>query len=182
MIDKIWNIKSKKIKEETIDEISKEHHIPRVISTILLNRGIESEDIAPYLRKSMADIINPMLMLDMDKAVERITNAIQNNEKIAVYGDYDVDGITSTALLYKFLLSLGADVEYYIPDRKGEGYGINIMAVNKLFKQGIKLMITVDCGITAIGEVEFAKLQGMDVIITDHHTCKDRLPTAAAAI
>lgn len=130
----------------------------------------------------MADIINPMLMLDMDKAVERITNAIQSNEKIAVYGDYDVDGITSTALLYKFLLSLGADVEYYIPDRKGEGYGINIMAVNKLFKQGIKLMITVDCGITAIGEVEFAKLQGMDVIITDHHTCKDRLPTAAAAI
>ena len=120
MIDKIWNIKSKKIKEETIDEISKEHHIPRVISTILLNRGIESEDIAPYLRKSMADIINPMLMLDMDKAVERITNAIQSNEKIAVYGDYDVDGITSTALLYKFLLSLGADVEYYIPDRKGE--------------------------------------------------------------
>lgn len=81
MIDKIWNIKSKKIKEETIDEISKEHHIPRVISTILLNRGIESEDIAPYLRKSMADIINPMLMLDMDKAVERITNAIQNNRK-----------------------------------------------------------------------------------------------------
>lgn len=77
---------------------------------------------------------------------------------------------------------MGADVEYYIPDRKGEGYGINIMAVNKLFKQGIKLMITVDCGITAIGEVEFAKLQGMDVIITDHHTCKDRLPTAAAAI
>ena len=182
MIDKIWNIKSKKTKEETIDEISKEHHIPRVISTILLNRGIESKDIAPYLRKSMADIINPMLMLDMDKAVERITNAIQSNEKIAVYGDYDVDGITSTALLYKFLLSLGADVEYYIPDRKGEGYGINIMAVNKLFKQGIKLMITVDCGITAIGEVEFAKLQGMDVIITDHHTCKDRLPTAAAAI
>ena len=182
MIDKIWNIKSKKIKEETIDEISKEHHIPRVISTILLNRGIESKDIAPYLRKSMADIINPMLMLDMDKAVERITNAIQSNEKIAVYGDYDVDGITSTALLYKFLLSLGADVEYYIPDRKGEGYGINIMAVNKLFKQGIKLMITVDCGITAIGEVEFAKLQGMDVIITDHHTCKDRLPTAAEAI
>ena len=108
MIDKIWNIKSKKIK----DEISKEHHIPRVISTILLNRGIESKDIAPYLRKSMADIINPMLMLDMDKAVERITNAIQSNEKIAVYGDYDVDGITSTALLYKFLLSLGADVEY----------------------------------------------------------------------
>jgi single-stranded-DNA-specific exonuclease len=84
--------------------------------------------------------------------------------------------------MYEFLSSLGADVEYYIPDRKGEGYGINIMAVNKLFKKGIKLMITVDCGITAIGEVEFAKLQGMDVIITDHHTCKERLPSAASAI
>lgn len=81
MIDKIWNIKSKKIKEETIDEISKEHHIPRVISTILLNRGIESEDIAPYLRKSMADIINPMLMLDMDKAVERITKRNSKQRK-----------------------------------------------------------------------------------------------------
>ncbi len=182
MIDKIWKFRNKKLRDETINEVSQEYHIPRVISTILLNRGIESDDISSFLKKSMSDIVNPMLMLDMDKAVERINAAVKNKEKIAVYGDYDVDGITSTALLYEFLSSMDADVEYYIPDRKGEGYGINIMAVNKLFKQGIKLMITVDCGITAIGEVEFAKLQGMDVIITDHHTCKDRLPTAAAAI
>ncbi|MBQ8301448.1 MAG: single-stranded-DNA-specific exonuclease RecJ [Clostridia bacterium] len=182
MIDKIWKFKNKKLREEDIKNISQEYHISPVIATVLLNRGIEKDDIPSYLKKSMSDVVNPKLMLDMDKAVERINKAIENKEKIAVYGDYDVDGITSTALLYEFLSSIGADVEYYIPDRKGEGYGINIMAVNKLFKQGIKLLITVDCGITAVGEVEFAKLQGMDVIITDHHTCKDRLPTAAAAI
>ncbi len=182
MIDKIWNFKNKKLSDDVINRISQEYRIPRVISTIILNRGIDEENIPAFLKKSMADIVNPKLMLDMDKAVNRINTAIKNKEKIAVYGDYDVDGITSTALLYEFLLSLGADIQYYIPDRKGEGYGINIMAVNKLFKQGIKLLITVDCGITAIGEVEFAKLQGLDVIITDHHTCKDRLPSAAAAI
>lgn len=182
MIDKIWNFRNKKLNDETVNELSVKHHIPRVIAAILLNRGVKDEDVDAYLKKSMADIVNPTLMLDMDKATDRICTAITNKEKIAVYGDYDVDGITATALLYEFLQSAGADAQYYIPDRKGEGYGINIMAVNKLYKLGTKLMITVDCGITAIGEVEFAKLQGMDVIITDHHTCKDRLPTAAAAI
>lgn len=182
MIDKIWNFRHKLLKKNDITNTAQEYHIPKIIATILLNRGVKDEDIPAFIKKSMADIINPMLMLDMDKAVERINAAIDNKEKIAVYGDYDVDGITSTALLYEFLVGLGAEVEYYIPDRKGEGYGINIIAVNKLLKQGVKLLITVDCGITAIGEVEFAKLQKMDVIITDHHTCKDRLPTAAAAI
>lgn len=182
MIDKIWNFRNKKLNDETVNELSVKHRIPRVIAAILLNRGVKDEDVDAYLKKSMADIVNPTLMLDMDKATDRICTAITNKEKIAVYGDYDVDGITATALLYEFLQSAGADAQYYIPDRKGEGYGINIMAVNKLYKLGTKLMITVDCGITAIGEVEFAKLQGMDVIITDHHTCKDRLPTAAAAI
>lgn len=182
MIDKIWNFRNKKLNDETVNELSVKHRIPRVIAAILLNRGVKDEDVDAYLKKSMADIVNPTLMLDMDKAADRICTAITNKEKIAVYGDYDVDGITATALLYEFLQSSGADAQYYIPDRKGEGYGINIMAVNKLYKLGTKLMITVDCGITAIGEVEFAKLQGMDVIITDHHTCKDRLPTAAAAI
>ncbi len=182
MIDKIWRFRSKKLSDDAINAVSLKYRVPRVISTILLNRGVETDNISAYLKKSMSDIVNPKLMLDMDKAVERILNAVDNKEKITVYGDYDVDGITATALLYEFLLSIGADAEYYIPDRKGEGYGINIMAVNKLFRSGTNLMITVDCGITAIGEVEFAKLQGMDVIITDHHTCKDRLPDAAAAI
>lgn len=182
MIDKIWNFRHKALKEADILNTAQEYHIPNIIATILLNRGVKKEDIPAFIKKSLRDIVDPSLMLDMDKAARRIKTAVENGEKIAVYGDYDVDGITSTALLYEFLSSLGADVIYYIPDRKGEGYGINIMAVNKLLKQGITLLITVDCGITAIGEVEFAKLQKMDVIITDHHTCKDRLPTAAAAI
>ena len=182
MIDKIWNFRHKALKEADILNTAQEYHIPNIIATILLNRGVKKEDIPAFIKKSLRDIVDPSLMLDMDKAARRIKTAVESGEKIAVYGDYDVDGITSTALLYEFLSSLGADVIYYIPDRKGEGYGINIMAVNKLLKQGITLLITVDCGITAIGEVEFAKLQKMDVIITDHHTCKDRLPTAAAAI
>lgn len=182
MTDKIWKYKNRLQKPERINELSEKYHIPKVIATILLNRGIEESDFNAFLQKSMRDVINPNLMLDMDKAVDRILQAIENQEKIVIYGDYDVDGITSTALMHEFLSSQGANVSYYIPDRKDEGYGINIMAVNKLFKQNTKLLITVDCGITAIGEGEFAALQGMDVIITDHHTCKDRLPTAAKAI
>ena len=182
MMDKAWIFRHLSLKESDITDIANEYHIPKMIATVLLNRGVKKEDIPAFIKKSIANIIDPSLMLDMDKAVERINSAIKSGEKIVVYGDYDVDGITSTALLYEFLEKLGANVEYYIPDRKGEGYGINIMAVNKLLRQGAKLLITVDCGITAIGEVEFAKLQKMDVIITDHHTCKDRLPTAAVAI
>ena len=182
MTEKRWSFKHKALNEKDINDMSRMYNIPRVISTILLNRGIDAENAGAFLKKSMADIVNPMLMKDMDKAVERIEKAVKEKEKIAVYGDYDVDGITATALMYEFLTDIGADAEYYIPDRKGEGYGINIMAVNTLLKRGIRLMITVDCGITAIGEAEFAKLQHMDMIITDHHTCKDRLPTAAAAI
>ena len=181
-MEKAWIFRHLRLKENDITDIANEYHIPKMIATILLNRGVSKEDIPAFIKKSMANILDPSLMLDMDKAVERINTAIENGDKIVVYGDYDVDGITSTALLYEFLERLGANAEYYIPDRKGEGYGINIMAVNKLLRRGVKLLITVDCGITAIGEVEFAKLQKMDVIITDHHTCKDRLPTAAAAI
>lgn len=182
MINRIWNYKNKKLKPETVRAAAEKYKIPRILATVILNRGIDADSIQSYLAKSMRDIHNPHLMLDMEKAAKRIKAALENKEKIVIYGDYDVDGITSTALMYDFLMSRGADVDYYIPDRKGEGYGINIMAVNKLSRQGVKLLITVDCGITSIGEVEFAKLQGMDVIITDHHTCKERLPMAAAAI
>ena len=182
MLFKKWEYKYKTLKKEEINSISERFGIPKVISTIILNRKISSSDIEAYLSKSIKNIINPYEFLDMEKAVDRICQAIENKEKIVIYGDYDVDGITSTALLYEFLLSQGANVSYYIPDRKDEGYGINIMAVNKLTKSRTKLLITVDCGITAIGEVEFAKLQGMDVIITDHHTCKERIPTAAQAV
>ncbi len=182
MTRKVWKFRNEKVRPDAVRRAAEENNVPRIIANVLLNRGIEVSAFDEFMSKSKRGVKNPMTMLDMDKAVERIVSALEKKEKIAIYGDYDVDGITSTALLYEFMRSLGADVIYYIPDRKDEGYGINIMAVNKLIKQGMKLLITVDCGITAIGEVEFAKLQGMDVIITDHHTCKERIPTAAAAV
>ncbi len=182
MAEKIWQYKNSLRKPGEDRAMAAELKIPEMIASVLLNRGITQDEVIPFLKNSMRDIINPMLLNDMDKAVERIGRAVKDGEQITVYGDYDVDGITSTALLYDFLQFLGAHVSYYIPDRRDEGYGINIMAVNKLQKAGTRLLITVDCGITAVGEVEFAKLRGMDVIITDHHTCKERMPGAAAAI
>ncbi|MBQ3124204.1 MAG: single-stranded-DNA-specific exonuclease RecJ [Clostridia bacterium] len=182
MVRKVWKFRNEGVTARAVSMAAEKNGIPQLLATILLNRGIVSEDFKTFLSKSKKGILNPMTMLDMDKAVARIKSAVETGEKIAIYGDYDVDGITSTALLFGFLKTLGADVQYYIPDRKDEGYGINIMAVNKLIKEGVKLLITVDCGITAIGEIEFAKLQGMDVVVTDHHTCKERIPTAAVAV
>lgn len=182
MIRKKWKFRNESVTAKTVTEAAKKNGVPLLVSNILLNRGVDESEFKTFLSKSKQGILNPMSMLDMDKAVLRIAEALEKKEKITIYGDYDVDGITSTSLLYGFLKKLGADVKYYIPDRKDEGYGINIMAVNKLIKEGVKLLITVDCGITAIGEIEFAKLQGMDVVVTDHHTCKERIPTAAVAV
>lgn len=181
-MQKKWKYKNEKLNYQAVVNMSDKYHIPRVIATLLLNRGVDGDEVVNYIKKPMSGIINPYKMLGMDKAVKRIVRALENKEKIVIYGDYDVDGITSTSLLYSFLEERGAYVKYYIPDRREEGYGINILAVNRLAKEGTKLLITVDCGITAVGEVEFAKLQGMDVIITDHHTCKEKLPTAAVAV
>lgn len=181
-LEKKWEYKYKQHKREEINRISHKYSIHPIITAILLNRGISEDKIKAYFTKSMRDVINPLEMKDMDKAVARIMAALEKKEPIVVYGDYDVDGITSTAVLYDFLRSNGADVEYYIPERQNEGYGINIMAVNKLIKKGRKLLISVDCGITAVGETSFAHLQGMDVIITDHHTCKEKIPEDAVAV
>lgn len=183
MQEKIWKFKNQHLTGSRIKQMAEEYKLPPVIATILLNRGIEGASaVHSYLSKSMQAVHNPNGLTDMTAAVQRICTALSSGEKTVIYGDYDVDGITSTALLYSFLKSQGANVSYYIPKRKEEGYGINIMAVNKLSKEGTKLLITVDCGITAVGEVEFARLQGMDVIITDHHTCKEKLPKAVAVI
>lgn len=183
MQEKIWKFKNQHLNSSRVKQMAEEYKIPPVIATLLLNRGIEGKTaVHDYLSKSMQTVHNPNDLTDMTAAVERICTALSSGEKIVIYGDYDVDGITSTALLYAFLKSQNANVSYYIPKRKEEGYGINIMAVNKLSKEGTRLLITVDCGITAVGEVEFARLQGMDVIITDHHTCKEKLPKAVAVV
>lgn len=183
MREKIWNYKNKALSREEIDEFSASCGVGPAMAVILLNRGIKTpKAVSSYMKKSLEDIHNPFMLDGMEEAVDRIISAISKKEKIVIYGDYDVDGITSTATVYKFLKSQGADVSYYIPDRFSEGYGINVLAVNKMARDGAKLMITVDCGITAVGEVEFAKTQGLDVIITDHHTCREELPKATSVI
>jgi len=183
MREKIWNYKNKAFSKEEIEAFSASCGISPAMAVILMNRGIKTEKaFVSYMRKSLEDIHNPFMLDDMEQAADRIITALNQKEKIVIYGDYDVDGITATSVVYEFLKSQGADVSYYIPDRFSEGYGINVLAINKIARSGAKLMITVDCGITAVGEVEFAKTQGLDIIITDHHSCREELPKAVAVI
>ena len=152
---------------------------------LLTSRGFCSdEQISDMLGldDDTAEFLDPFGIIDMDKAVSRIRKAIDGFERIAVYGDYDVDGVTSTALLYSYLESVGANVMYYIPDREGEGYGLNCQAVDLLHEMNIDLIITVDNGISAVKEVEHANSLGMDVVITDHHQEGEILPPAAAVV
>ncbi len=176
MQKKKWILLSKTQKREDVLRISEQYGLPPVIATILLNRGID--DVAEYIAPNTEQLKDPFLMKGMEKATERILLAIENHEHITVYGDYDVDGITSTAALVRFLTEHKAQVDYYIPDRLQEGYGINNGALGQIAKNGTTLLITVDCGITAVSEIEYAKQMGMEVIVTDHHECKEQLPDA----
>ena len=156
---------------------------PYLVSSVLAARGTETAEQAAEALKSEAALTNaPLLMKDMDKAVSRINRALADREKIAVFGDYDVDGITSTCLLTDYLRSRGATVFMHIPRRVEEGYGLGIDAIRLLAGQGVTLIITVDCGITGVDETAFAKELGVDVVITDHHECKDVLPDAIAVV
>ena len=127
-------------------------------------------------------LLDPFLMTDMDKAAGRVGLAMSRGEKIAVFGDYDVDGITATCLLTDFLRRHGADVVSFIPGRLEEGYGLNPIAIHQLHAEGVKLIVTVDCGITAVSEAELCKQLGIDLVITDHHECKQTLPAAVAVV
>ena len=152
-------------------------------SVFLTSRGITCiEEAREILGDEPADIHDPFLMIDMDKAVERINRAISSNERIAVFGDYDVDGMTSCALLAQWLRSKNADFEVYIPGRLDEGYGLNCPALDAMKSRGIGLVITVDCGITAIKEAEYARSLGLGLVITDHHETRDSLPEADAVV
>ena len=142
----------------------------------------EPEQAWKLLTPGEEPLLDPMLLKDMDRAVLRVGRALKTGELMAVYGDYDVDGITSTCLLTDCLTRLGGRVRSYIPDRLEEGYGLNEEAVLHLAQQGVTLIITVDCGITAAREVEFARELGIDVVITDHHECKQAIPEAAAVV
>ena len=169
--------------EEKVEEISKKYKINKLLATILSNREItEKEQIEKFLNPKRNDFYNPYKMLDMEIAVKRIIKAIEDKEKIIIYGDYDVDGITSVTVLKSFLEERGITIAEYIPNRLEEGYGLNKKAVKEIAEQKYNLMITVDCGISAIEEIEYANSLGIETIITDHHEPGNELPKALAVI
>ena len=178
---KVWSVA--KVNKERAIAMASKLEIPPLLAMMLDIRGItKEEDVINFLQENK-DVSDPFLMKDMDKAVERITTAVENGEKICIYGDYDADGVTSTSLLYSYLRdSLGADVMFYIPTRTGEGYGLNKSAVDKIHSQGITLIITVDNGISAREEIDYANTLGIDTVITDHHMPSGAIPKAVAVV
>lgn len=178
---KVWSVA--KVNKERAIAMASKLEIPPLLAMMLDIRGItKEEDVINFLQENK-DFSDPFLMKDMDKAVERITTAVENGEKICVYGDYDADGVTSTSLLYSYLRdSLGADVMFYIPTRTGEGYGMNKGAVDKIHSQGVTLIITVDNGISAREEIDYGNTLGIDTVITDHHMPSGAIPKAVAVV
>lgn len=169
--------------QDKVKKLVEKFKISELLATVLVNRNIvEDDDVELFLNPTRNDFHDPYLMPDMKQAVQRIINAIKNNEKTIIYGDYDVDGITSITVLSKFLKERGLNVESYIPNRLNEGYGLNKAAIKKIADEGFKLIITVDCGISGTEEVEYAYNLGMEVIVTDHHEPLDELPKALAVI
>lgn len=169
--------------EKLVDEICERYNLNKVIGKIIVNRHVvNDEDVRIFITPTRDDFHNPFLFKGMDIAVERIIKAINNKEKILIYGDYDVDGITSTTVLKKYLMDRGISVDTYIPNRLHEGYGLNKNAIDTIKERNIDLIITVDCGISAIEEVDYAVSLGMDVIVTDHHEVGEKLPNALAVI
>lgn len=166
-----------------IDTLSKDLNCSYVIANLLLQRGVNTaEEAHAFFNPTLNMLHDPFLMKDMDKAVSRLEKAIGNEEKIMIYGDYDVDGTTAVALLYKYLKNKCENPEYYIPDRYTEGYGVSIRAIDYAAANGISLMIVTDCGVKAVEKVRYAKSKGVDVIICDHHTPGDELPDAVAVL
>ena len=174
-----WNISQPKM--DAVNALVQGGYAP-LPAMVLSARGIDTPAQAHRYLDCTEPLLDPFLMTDMDLASARTALAIERGEKIAVFGDYDVDGVTSTCLLTHYLRKLGADCVPYIPGRLEEGYGLNPIAINYLHDEGVKLIITVDCGITAIDEAQLCKRLGMDLVITDHHECKDTLPEAVAVV
>lgn len=167
--------------EET-KRIAEKYKINELLASIIANRKIKDEDIEKFLHPTRQNFHDPFLMPDMNIAVERIIKAIENNEKTIIYGDYDVDGITSITVLRSFLEDRGLHVDSYIPNRLEEGYGLNKPAIEKIAKENYTLMITVDTGISGIEEIEYANSLGIETIVTDHHEVGDELPKALAVV
>ena len=178
-----WQVNNYGVDDEVTSLLACELGCSNALAHLLVSRGYDNYESAyNFIKKSQEILHNPFLLDDMEKAVNRILLAVNNDETITIYGDYDVDGVTSVSILYLYLESLGANVNYYIPCRKSEGYGVSVEALEKLRAKGTKLVITVDTGVTAIKEAEYAKKCGIDMVITDHHECTDALPNAVAVV
>lgn len=170
--------------ENAVAQIARELAVPEVLARVLLNRRISSfEKARVFFRPDLENLYDPFLMKDMDKAVDRLHHALENGERILVYGDYDVDGVSSASLLYLVLSRLvGSRVSYYIPDRMTEGYGLSGKSIREAAESGVSLIVTVDCGVTAVDEIRLGNKLGMDIIVSDHHQPAEELPPAVAVL
>jgi len=181
-MDRIWNLKKQGDQNE-VKHLSAALNVNMVIARLLVQRGIKTYNEAKaFFRPRLSDLHDPFLMKDMDKAVERLEKAVNNQEKVIVYGDYDVDGTTSVALMYLFLQQRINEIEYYIPDRYSEGYGISPKSIDYAVENGYTLVVALDCGIKAVDKIAKAKERGLDFIICDHHNPGDKVPDAAAVL
>ena len=179
-----WNYQSPTPEEgQAAKELGEKLNMSPILAQLLIRRGITTESAAKrFFRPQLADLINPFLMKDMDVAVDRLNDAMGRKERILVYGDYDVDGCTAVALVYRFLQQFYSNIDYYIPDRYNEGYGVSKQGIDYARETGVKLIIILDCGIKAIEEIAYAKQQGIDFIICDHHVPDEVLPDAVAIL
>lgn len=179
-----WNYQPPTAEEkEQRDKLAAELELDPVISLLLVRRGLKTAaEVKKFFKPSLNDLEDPFLMPDMDKAVKRLNKALGEKEKILIYGDYDVDGTTAVSLVYKYLRAYTSNLDYYIPDRYDEGYGISTKGIDYAAEQGVTLIISLDCGIKAIDKIEYAKGKGIDFIICDHHLADDVLPDAVAVL
>lgn len=183
--EKIWVLREEQAAPDVgeIAHLADEVGISSVCARLLYSRGYRTKAaVERFLRCEDTMFHSPFLLCDVERAVARIRRAVEEHERIVIYGDYDVDGVTSVTLLYLYLTELGADVGYYIPSRSQEGYGLSTAAIDRLAAEGVTCIVTVDTGITAIDEVAYARTLGIDMVITDHHECREILPDAAAVV
>ena len=183
--EKIWNtlFNPSDDSDAAVKSICESNKMGAITAKLLYNRGYTTPELVrKFLCNETNTLYDPFAFTDMEKAVSRIRRALDENEKIVIYGDYDVDGVTAVSSLYLYLSEKGANVSYYIPSRDGEGYGVSVGAVERLSKEGVSLIITVDTGITAVEETDLANSLGIDMVITDHHECREVLPAACAVV
>ena len=179
-----WNFaEPTKEQEQQAQELAKGLNISPILGQLLVNRGITDVwEARRFFHPQLNELLDPFLFRDMDKAVERLNRALAQKERIMVYGDYDVDGCTAVALVYKFLEQYYSNLDYYIPDRYEEGYGVSVQGIDYAYETGVKLVIVLDCGIKAVETISYAKQKGIDFIICDHHVPDDVLPPAVAIL